>query len=84
VLIYWAPNRTEKYEAKIRLQMISASLANSLLAIKEAGLPFLWYPESEHRPDEVWFVHWTNTWKYKYHSPFKGVGMDLEFDLKEV
>jgi len=84
VLIYWAANRTQKYEARIRLNMIATALAASLLAIKETGIPFLWYPESENRPDEIWFVHWTNTWKYKYHSPYKGVGVDLEFELKEV
>jgi hypothetical protein len=84
VLIYWAPNRTQKYEAKVRLNMVDQNLADDLLAIKETGIPFLWYPESAARPDEVWYVHWTNTWKYKYHNPYKGAGIDLEFELKEV
>lgn len=84
VLIYWAPNRTEKYEAKIKMRMVPEALFNSLKAIKETGIPFLWYPESLQRPSEIWYVHWTNTWRFRYTDKFKNAGYDLDFELKEI
>lgn len=84
VLVYWSPRRTGKYEAKVKFHMIDEDTLNSLIAIKEAGLPFLWYPESEAQPDLIYLVHWSNPLKWKYSSPYKSAGFDLEMDLKEV
>ncbi len=84
VLVYWSPRRTGKYEAKVKFHMLDEDTLNSLIAIKEAGVPFLWYPESEAQPDLIYLVHWSNALKWKYSSPYKAAGFDLEMDLKEV
>lgn len=84
MLVYWSPNRTEKYEAKIKMRLVPTALLASLQAIKETGNPFLWYPESSQRPSEIWLVHWANPWRYRYSDKYKNVGYDLEFDLKEI
>lgn len=84
VLIYWSPRRTEKYEAKVNFSMLPLATFDSMAEIKERGLPFLWYPESEAQPDQIFLVHWTNPLKWKYSSPYKSAGIDLDMDLKEV
>jgi hypothetical protein len=84
VLVYWSPHRTEKYEAKVKFTQISQATLLALAAIKEVGLPFLWYPESEAQPDLIYYVHWANTLKWKYTTPYKAAGLDVEIDLKEV
>lgn len=84
VSIYWAPNRTQKYEAKVKFKFVPAVTADALQDIRETGQQFLWYPESETRPSEIFLVNWSSTWRRRYSSPYKGTGYDLEFDLKEV
>jgi hypothetical protein len=84
ILVYWSPRRTGKYEAKVKFNMIDEDTLNSLIAIKETGVPFLWYPESEAQPDLIYLVHWANALKWKYSSSYKSAGFDLEMDLKEV
>ncbi len=84
IQVYWSPHRTAKYEAKVRFHMLTEAQRDSLIAIKERGLPFLWYPESETIPDGIFYVHWTNPLKWKYSSSYKAAGFDLDMDLKEV
>lgn len=84
ILVYWSPHRTGKYEAKVKFNMISKAVRDALIAIKEAGLPFLWYPESEADVVRLFYVHWSNTLKWKYSSQYKDAGFDMDMDLKEV
>ncbi len=84
IQVYWSPHRTAKYEAKVRFSMLTQAQLDSLSAIKEMGLAFLWYPESEAQPGKLYYVHWTNPLKWKYSSPYKAAGFDLDMDLKEV
>ncbi len=84
ILVYWSPHRTGKYEAKVKFSMLTQAQLDSLIAIKELGIPFLWYPESEAQPGKIYYVHWTNALKWKYSSLYKAAGFDLDMDLKEV
>lgn len=86
----WAQNRTEKYEASVRIQLLATSGHDpeeerlALRAIKEAGEPFLWQPESAARPAEIFLVHWANGWNERYVSSYKGAGVEISMQLKEV
>jgi hypothetical protein len=53
-------------------------------ALKEAGQPFLWQPESVTVPEDVYYVHWTNAWDDRYMDNYKGAGYEVVMDLKEV
>lgn len=83
-LVFWSPYRSEKYEAKVGFENLSLSNVASLAAIKEAGAPFLWYPESSTRPDDIYFVHWANPLTWKYSSLYKTSGVDVSLDFKEI
>ena len=76
--------RIGRYEARCRWSYLSKATRDNMKAIKEAGQPFLWQPESVTVPEEVYYVHWTNTWDDKYMSNFKGAGYEVVMDLKEV
>ena len=76
--------RLGKYEARCRWTYLSKAERDSLKAIKEAGQPFLWQPESVNVPEEVYYVHWTNAWDDKYMSNYKGAGYEVVMDVKEV
>lgn len=76
--------RTQKYQAKVSFGYLSEVQRLALKAIREAGEPFLWQPESISRPSEIYLVHWANTWNEKYASTYKGAGVDVVLDLKEV
>lgn len=76
--------RNGRYEARCRWSYLSKAMRDNLKAIKEAGQPFLWQPESVNVPEEVYYVHWTNAWDDKYMSNYKGAGYEVVMDLKEV
>lgn len=80
----FSPNRFEKYEARVAFDFLSESVLDSFYSIKKNGLPFLWQPESVSRPDEIYYVNWTDAFKYKYLSQNKGAGFHLEFTVTEV
>lgn len=83
-VIRWTYNRIEKYEATWSLILATDALLASLLSIKQAGLPFLWYPESVSRPTEIWYVHWYDPRQYQYTSFVKGAGDTIQAQFKEV
>lgn len=76
--------RNGRYEARCRWSYLSKAQRDNFKALKEAGQPFLWQPESVNVPEEVYYVHWTNAWDDKYMSNFKGAGYEIVMDLKEV
>lgn len=83
-VVPWTLNRYEKYEAKASFEFIPDTTLTSFMAIKNQGLPVLWYPESLSRPDEFWLVHLYNARTYKYMTKYKGAGSILTLDIKEV
>jgi len=76
--------RNGRYEARCRWSYLTKAQRDNLKALKEAGQPFLWQPESVNVPEDVYYVHWTNAWDDKYMSNFKGAGYEVVMDLKEV
>jgi len=76
--------RTQKYEADVVFNFIAEATRDLLKAIREAGEPFLWQPESTTRPAEVYYVHWTTTWDEDYPTPVKSSGNKIQMHLKEV
>jgi len=76
--------RNGRYEARCRWSYLSKAMRDNFKALKEAGQPFLWQPESVNVPEEVYYVHWTNAWDDKYMSNYKGAGYEVVVDLKEV
>lgn len=80
----FSPYRTQKYEAKVSFKLLTNAQADALLAIKEAGEPFLWQPESVTKPEEIFLVHWSNPWNRRYSSSYKGSGNDVQMNLREV
>jgi len=76
--------RNGRYEARCRWSYLTKAQRDNLKAIKEAGQPFLWQPESVNVPEDVYYVHWANTWDDKYMSNYKGAGYEVVMDLKEV
>lgn len=83
-VIRWTYNRIEKYEATWSLELATDALKTALLAIKQLGTPFLWYPESITHPDEIWYVHWYDPRSYDYTSYVKSAGNNLQASFKEV
>lgn len=79
-----ASGRLGKYEATVRLDYISKATRDLLKAIKDAGAPFLWQPESVNVPEDIYFVHWASTWTDKYTAAHKGAGYEMTFQVKEV
>ena len=76
--------RNGRYEAKCQWSNLPKDKRDYLKAIKEAGTPFLWQPESLTNPQDVFYTHWTNSWDDKYMSNYKGAGYEVVMDLKEV
>jgi hypothetical protein len=83
-IIRWTYNRIEKYEAQWSLILATDTLKSSLYAIKQSGIPFLWYPESVTHPDEIWYVHWYDPKQYDYTSFVKSAGNNIQAAFKEV
>lgn len=77
-------NRSDKYEAKPQFQLLSLAQLEVLKTIKASGLAFLWQPESDYRPAEIYLVNWVGALQYKYASTYKGAGFQLTMDLKEA
>lgn len=80
----FSPNRTQKYGANVRLIYLSAATVALLQAIKEAGEPFLWQPESTTVPSDIFFVHWAGPFDVHYVTTYKGAGYTLSAALREV
>lgn len=79
-----SPNRSDKYEAKASFRYLDSDQLEALRFLKNLGEPFIWQPESEHRPAEVYFVYWIGNFSYRYVTSYKGAGFQLDMQVKEV
>lgn len=85
ILTRFTRNRTEKYGAKAVFDYLSESTLESLLSIKQTGQPFLWYPETTQRPDEIYLCRWKGRFNPRYSIPsVKTSGYHLEMEVREV
>ena len=83
-VVMHAPNRSAKYQAKVSFRLLPDATFEILRAVKESGLAFLWQPESETKPEDIFLVHWTGPLRWSYTSKYKGAGKNMTLDLKEV
>lgn len=83
-LIKFSTNRTAKYEMRGRLSYLSTTVLALLQALKDSGALILWQPESISRPDEVYTVYWAGSFHWKYVTTYKGAGLTVDLDLREV
>lgn len=83
-VVSYTPNRSAKYQAKASFRLLSDATFEILRAVKEDGLAFLWQPESETKPEDIFLVHWTGPLQWSYTSKYKGAGKSMILDLKEV
>jgi hypothetical protein len=79
----WSPNQTQKYEARVKFTYVLEALRTQFKAVCDARVPFLWYPESIYRPDDIFLVQWTTPWRERYMNPVKGVGVEIDAEFKE-
>ena len=82
--VFWSPTQCQKYEAQVTWTMLPYTLLNLYVALKQTGAPFLWYPESITRPDDIFYVNWDDAIRWKYSSMYKFSGIDLTMYLREV
>ena len=80
----FSENRISKYGASATFALMPQVDYDFLEALKNQGAPFLWYPESETRPQEIYYVNWVNQFIANYTSSYKGAGYDLTMELEEV
>lgn len=80
----WAQNRTQRYEARVGFRFVNEADRATLKALREVGEPFLWQPESTYRPTEIYLVHWSSPWSERYETGYKGSGIQVQLELREV
>jgi hypothetical protein len=73
-----------RYEANCQFRFMSAAEIESLRALKESGAPFYFQPESETNPHRMYLVHWAGPFDVRYTSSYKGAGLSINMQLKEV
>lgn len=74
----------EKYKATVGLRRISLTELNALKAVYDLHEEFVWIPEPESRPDEIYLVTWKPPWSEPYSSLYKGLGYNVTLNLEEV
>jgi len=77
-------NRSQKYGCRATFDFLSRFDYNNLLALKNENSPFLWYPESDFKPDEIYLVNWVNTFTAKYTTKSKDNGYTINMELRET
>jgi hypothetical protein len=83
VMTLFSTNRTQKYECRFQIQYLSVDNLEIYQSLKEVGDPLIWQPESVSRPDQVFLVYIQGPVRWAY-SEFKGAGVTLNGDLREV
>lgn len=78
-----SPNRSSKFQTRIRVDYVEEEDLETLIAIRDAGSAFLFQPESTSRPDEVYLCH-LYSFSYKYVSTSKAAGFQISLDIREV
>ena len=77
-------NRSAKYEARIRFDLLSESEIETLQGIFESGNTLTWQPESVTRPTEIYQVFWSGTFSPVYSTSYKGAGFRIDVTFKET
>lgn len=73
-----------RYEAVAKFNFMTESEVESWKALKESGNTFLFMPESETAPQNIYRCHFTGPWNVKSTSNYKGAGYTISVTLKEV
>lgn len=76
--------RTQKYGCRATFDYLSLFDYQNLIALKNEGEPFLWYPESDFKPDEIYLVSWVNPFASSYTMQNKATGWSVTMELREV
>jgi hypothetical protein len=84
VMTLFSTNRTQKYECRFQIQYLSVDNLEIYQSLKEVGDPLIWQPESVSRPDQVFLVYIQGPIRWAYSDQFKGAGVTLNGDLREV
>jgi hypothetical protein len=82
--VFWSPTQCQKYEATVGWKNLPYTMLTPFVTLKQTGAPFLWYPESITRPDDIYYVNWDDAIKWKYSAFYKFAGIDLTMYLREV
>jgi len=82
--VFWSPTQSQKYEAQITWKNLPYTQLASFQTLKQSGLPFLWYPESITRPDDIYYVNWDDAIQWKYSAFYKFAGIEITLYLREV
>ena len=80
----FSDNRVSKYGASVGFSLMPQEDYDFLEILKNEGQPFLWWPEHDVRPQQIYFVNWVNAFTANYTTTFKGAGYDLTMELREV
>ena len=76
--------KSQKYGCRATFDYLSVFDYNNLLSLKNENSPFLWYPESDFKGDEIYLVNWINTFSAKYTGKAKQLGYTINMELNEV
>ena len=68
---------------EIRLDHKSLSEVAILRTLKDDREEFIWYPEPEMYPDQVFLTEWMNRWDRRYSAKTKAPGSTLRLQLEE-
>ena len=77
-------SRVARYGAVVTFDRITREDYEFLLALKNEGEPFLWYPESAQYPGEVWLVQWVNPFTAMYSHQMTTAGYTVTMELQEI
>lgn len=73
-----------RYEANCQFKFMTTAEVEALRALKESGNPFWFMPESETNPHKIFQCHWTGPWDVTYTSSYKGAGLTVNMQVKEI
>jgi hypothetical protein len=77
-------NKLLKYEANCQFKYLAATELKYLYDIKNEGGTFLFHPESQSRPQDIYLVRWAGNFSPRYTSSYKGAGWTVDMQVKEV
>jgi hypothetical protein len=84
VITNYTSYKSQKYECNAQFTFVPVSTWSTLSLLKESGRQFLWYPEPDDDPSNMYQVAWTSSLGRKYSTLYKGAGLDISMDLIEL
>lgn len=76
--------QTLRYECVAQFNFMSEAEIESWRSLKEIGATFLFMPESETNPQNIYKCHFTGPFNVKSTTSYKGAGYTISVTLKEV